>query len=93
MMYGIGGIGMATMVPNGLLMKAVLGARTDLACGKISNQEWKKKLRTSKFDIPHWTHGNPFNRNYGQFIDSLGRPQIFAKYLKKSFRIMSRVRV
>ena len=81
MVYGIGGIGIMTMPSNGLLMKAVLEARTDLAHGRITDKEWHRKLQTSQFDIPHWGHSNPFKRNYAQFIDSVGRPQIFAKHL------------
>ena len=82
MLYGIGGIGMTTMAPNGLLMKAVMGAREQLAQGQISNAEWQTKLQTSQFSIPHWSHGNPFQRNYAQFMDSVAKPQVFAKYLQ-----------
>jgi len=81
MLYGIGGIGMTTMAPNGLLMKAVLGARQQLAQGQITNEEWKHKLETSQFSIPHWKFRNPFARNYAQFMDSVEEPRLFAKYL------------
>ena len=87
MIYGIGGIGMTTMVPNGLLLKAILGARHDLAYGKITDLEWRKCLEISKFNIPHWGHNNPFSRNYAQFTDSVGKPQIFAKYLQTQPRV------
>ena len=73
---------MTNMVPNGLLMKAVLGAREDLAHGRITNKEWQRILSTSSFDIPHWRHANPFRRSYAQFVDSVERPQIFSKYLR-----------
>ena len=89
MIYGIGGIGMTTMAPNGLLMKAIMGAREDLAEGKISNEEWKKKLQTSQFDIPHWSHGNPFRRNYAQFMDSVEKPQVFAKTMNPMPPVLS----
>jgi len=88
MIYGIGGIGMTTMAPNGLLLKAILGARHDLAYGKITDLEWRKCLEISKFNIPHWGHGNPFSRNYAQFTDSVGKPQIFAKYLQTQPRVI-----
>ena len=81
MLYGIGGIGMTTMAPNGLLMKAVMNSREELALGKISNEEWQMNLQTAQFKIPHWKAANPFQRNYAQFMDNLEQPQVFAKYL------------
>jgi hypothetical protein len=82
MLYGIGGIGMTTMAPNGLLRKAVMNSREELALGKISNEEWQLNLRTAQFKIPHWNATNPFKRNYSQFMDNIEQPQVFAKYLK-----------
>ena len=48
MMYGIGGIGMTTMAPNALLMKAVLETRRQLSRGIISSGEYARKLRESE---------------------------------------------
>ena len=93
MMYGIGGIGMTTMVPNALLMKALMGERKALAAGKISNKEWANILRTSQFSrILHWRHGNPFGRNYAQFTDSVKQPQVFAKYLRPKGSVRNNLR-
>ena len=83
MMYGIGGIGMTTMVPNALLMKAIMGERKALSLGFISNTEWLNRLQTSRFSkILHWDHRNPFDRNYAQYVDNVRQPQVFAKYLR-----------
>ena len=70
MVYGLGGLGMGTMVPNGLLLKAVMKQRGMLAEGVISEIEFRENLKKSKFDvIPHWGKKNPFSRDYFKFFD------------------------
>jgi hypothetical protein len=91
MLYGIGGIGMTTMAPNGLLMKAVMNSREELALGKISNEEWQMNLQTARFTIPHWKATNPFQRNYAQFMDNIDQPQVFAKYLKPKHSYLAKL--
>ena len=91
MLYGIGGIGMTTMAPNGLLMKAVMNSREELALGKISNEEWQMNLQTSQFTIPQWKATNPFQRNYAQFMDNIDQPQVFAKYLKPKHSYLAKL--
>ena len=92
MMYGIGGIGMTTMAPNALLMKAVLETRRQLSRGIISSREYARKLRESDFShIPHWNAPNPFSRNYSQFVDNANNPLIVAKYFKKASKMMKPV--
>ena len=92
MMYGIGGIGMTTMAPNALLMKAVLETRRQLSRGIISSREYARKLRESDFShIPHWNAPNPFSRNYSQFVDNATNPLIVAKYFKKASKMMKPV--
>ncbi|ESO92648.1 hypothetical protein LOTGIDRAFT_233083 [Lottia gigantea] len=71
MIYGIGGIGMTTMAPNALLMKAIMTLRKRLASGTMSVSEFQQRLKTSQFvGIPHWNKPNPFKRNYAQFMDN-----------------------
>ena len=89
MTYGIGGIGMTTMAPNALLMKAVLETRRQLSRGIISSREYARKLRESDFSrIPHWNAPNPFSRNYSQFVDNVSNPFILAKYFKRASKMM-----
>lgn len=89
MMYGIGGIGMTTMAPNALLMKAVMGARQELSRGDISNQEFAQKLRESNFSqIPHWNAPNPFSRNYSLFMDNVNNPQLLTKYFRRASKAL-----
>ena len=74
--YGIGGIGMTTMGPNALLMKAILGLRQKVASGEITGEEFHQKLSVSDFGpIPHWNAKNPFTRNYAQFVDFSTKPK------------------
>lgn len=91
MMYGIGGIGMTTMAPNALLMKAVMGARKQLSLGQITNSQFSEILRTSNFGnkIPHWKYANPFSRNYAQFMDNVRNPQVLAKYFNRQQKEIS----
>ena len=82
MIYGIGGIGISTMASNGLLLKAILGARQKLSRREIDVQEFKRQLKESDFGtIPHWANVNPFQRNYAQFFDNLSNPMVVAKRL------------
>ena len=70
MVYGLGGLGMGTMVPNALLLKALITQRSLLAEGKISGDEFRDNLKRGQFDvIPHWESGNPFSRDYYKFFD------------------------
>ena len=70
MVYGLGGLGMGTMVPNALLLKALMRQRGLVAEGQISEQEFRDRLRKSQFDeIPYWKGGNPFSRDYYKFFD------------------------
>jgi len=80
MIYGVGGIGMTTMAPNALLMKAMLGLRQRLGSGQITGEEFNQKLAKSDFGtIPHWSGRNPFTRNYAQFVDAVRDPRTIAR--------------
>ena len=80
--YGAGGTGISTMASNGLLLKAILGARQKLSRGEIDDHEFKRQLKESDFGtIPHWESVNPFRRNYAQFFDHLSNPMVVAKRL------------
>ena len=68
--YGIGGLGMTTMAPNAVLMKAVMEARQQLGDGKITESEFNRKLKESDFGMIRSYGTNPFSRNYAQFIDN-----------------------
>jgi len=69
--YGLGGIGMTTMFPNALLMKAVMKLRGELARNEMTKAEFENRIATGAFgSIPHWSAPNPFARNYSRFIDS-----------------------
>ena len=94
MMYGIGGIGMTTMAPNALLMKAVMEARQQLSRGDISSKEYTRKLRESDFSrIPHWNAPNPFSRNYAQFVDNANNPLKLARHFKRASKMMRLVTI
>ena len=94
MMYGIGGIGMTTMAPNALLMKAVMEARQQLSRGDISSKEYARKLRESDFSrIPHWNAPNPFSRNYSQFVDNVNNPLTLARYFKRASKMLKLVTI
>ena len=82
MMYGIGGIGMTTMAPNALLMKAVLETRRQLSRGIISSGEYARKLRESDFSR---------SRNYSQFVDNVNNPLMVAKYFKRTSKMIKSV--
>ena len=70
MIYGLGGTGMANMVPHAVLMSAVMRQRQLLAAGKITVKEFKRILTTSTFDhIPFLGADNPFKGNYYPFFD------------------------
>ena len=73
--YGIGGLGMTTMAPNAVLMKAVMEARQNLADGKITDAEFNRKLKESDFGFIRSYGANPFSRNYAQFIDNAADPR------------------
>ena len=73
--YGIGGLGMTTMTPNAVLMKAVMDARQQLADGKITEREFSRKLKESDFGMIRSYGANPFSRNYAQFIDNAADPR------------------
>ena len=73
--YGIGGLGMTTMAPNAVLMKAVMDARQQLADGKITEREFSRKLKESDFGMIRSYGANPFSRNYAQFIDNAANPR------------------
>ena len=73
--YGIGGLGMTTMAPNAVLMKAVMDARQQLADGKITDAEFNRKLKESDFGMIRSYGQNPFSRNYAQFIDNAADPR------------------
>ena len=73
--YGIGGLGMTTMAPNAVLMKAVMDARQQLADGKITDTEFNRKLKESDFGMIRSYGTNPFSRNYAQFIDNAADPR------------------
>ena len=70
MVYGLGGLGITSMVSNGLLMNAIIGLREELGKGEITEEEFFDRLRSSNFNsIPHYDYPNPFKRNYAPFID------------------------
>ena len=80
------GIGMSTMAGNGLLMKALMGLRQNLANNNITSTEYKNSLTHSTFgdSILHWNKSNPFTQNYAQFIDDVNNP----KFLIKKMRVL-----
>jgi len=86
MIYGLGGIGMSTMAGNGLLMKALMGLRQNVANNTITSSEYKNSLTHATFGnaILHWNKANPFTQNYAQFIDNVNNP----KFLMKQMRIL-----
>ena len=85
MIYGIGGIGMTTMAPNALLMRALMETRQQLSRGEICNREYARRLRESDFRrIPHWNAPNPFSRNYAQFVDNVSNPLKLSRYFKRA---------
>ena len=80
MVYGTGGLGMGTMIPNALLLKAIIHQRRMLSEGLITEREFSRNMKTSNFNkIPHWKAANPFARDYYQFLDK--------SYLSASRRI------
>ena len=100
MVYGLGGIGMSTMAGNGLLMKALMGLRQNLANKTIDSKEYKNSLTNSTFGsaIMHWNKPNPFTQNHAQFIDNVENPKflmkqmrIFPKEASTPFKIASKV--
>ena len=102
MIYGIGGIGVSTMAPNALLLKAIQGAREKLSNGEIDTTEYQRQLKESDFGtIRHWSAPNPFARNYAQFVDNVDNPMIVAKklgvskfaYLRYARNILTRIRI
>jgi len=86
MIYGLGGIGMSTMAGNGLLMKALMGLRQNVANNTITSSEYKNSLTHATFGnaFLHWNKANPFTQNYAQFIDNVNNP----KFLMKQMRIL-----
>lgn len=87
MLYGIGGIGMTTMAPNALMMKAALEERSKLASDDHKNydlKDYQNNLLTGNFDkqIRHTRMDNPFKgRNYARWIDHTQNPQLVAPML------------
>ena len=80
---------MSTMAGNGLLMKALMGLRQNLANNTINSKEYKHSLTHATFGsaIMHWNKSNPFTQNYAQFIDYVDNP----KFLMKQMRILPKV--
>ena len=78
MIYAIGGVGMTTMAPNALLMKAALNEREKLSNNQVSACEFKQNLENGNFSkIPHckWNH-NPFNGfDYARWVDYVNEPR------------------
>ena len=94
MIYGLGGMGLTTMAPNALLMKAVMEARQQLSRGEISCKKYAYNLRTSDFShIPHWNAPNPFSGNYSKFVDNVGSPLALARYFKRATKMLKLVTI
>ena len=90
MIYGLGGTGMATMVPNALLLNALMRQRQQLAAGDITEKQFKRNLQKSKFDeIPNWTASNPFEGNYFQFFDIKTHKTVAQNLFAKNKKISS----
>ena len=86
--YGIGGIGMTTLAPNALLMKALMRTRQLFSEGQIDAAEYHRRLGTGDFDkIPDFGP-NVFDRNYAQFIDNANNPLKIAKQTRRRLGIV-----
>lgn len=84
MLYGAGGIGITMMAPNALLMKAIVGIRQE-----GDPADFARKMASSDFGrIPHWTHRNPFRRNYAPFADDADDPRVVARYMQPTWHRM-----
>ena len=87
MVYGIGGIGMTTMPANGLMLHALMALRRHLTEGRVTEAEFRRRIESSEFggpQIPNWNGRNPFDRNYGDFVDFIDEPKVIWNKLKKS---------
>jgi len=88
MLYGIGGIGITTMAPNALLMRAALTERAKLGNPQLEYkpEEYKNNLSQGQFaQIPYWNKENPFTgRNYARWVDHVNQPKQVAPILYPS---------
>ena len=91
MIYGIGGIGMTTMPGNALMLHALKALRGEVAAGRLSEAEFRRKIATSDFDeIPNWSGENPFARNYVDFVDSAKEPKFIWNRLRRGAERLGR---